>query len=142
MDKPVIELDTYRITNISYSSFETQEELEQFQDEDGSVSVTVGVTEDDKNARISISTTVLKSDEEQFDFKKMTMEVTGYFTINVEDNIQEYLNVNATAIMFPYLRTFISVITSLDNSKAIVIPTINTNRFRNNGQTKSHTEWL
>ncbi len=140
MDKPVIELDTYRITNISYSSFETQEELEQFQDEDGSVSVTVGVTEDDKNARISISTTVLKSDEEQFDFKKMTMEVTGYFTINVEDNIQEYLNVNATAIMFPYLRTFISVITSLDNSKAIVIPTINTNRFRNNGQTKSHTE--
>lgn len=129
MNNPVIELNNYRITNIEYTTFETQEELNSFKDENGTISATVGTTEDNKEARIVISTTILKSDEEQMDFKKVTLEITGYFKINTDENVQEYLRVNGTAILFPYLRTFISVITSLDNSDAIVIPTINTNSF-------------
>lgn len=129
MNNPVIELNNYRITNIEYTTFETQEELNAFKDENGTISATVGTTEDNKEARIVISTTILKSDEEQMDFKKVTLEITGYFKINTDENVQEYLRVNGTAILFPYLRTFISVITSLDNSDAIVIPTINTNSF-------------
>lgn len=134
MNNPVIELNNYRITNIEYTTFETQEELNYFEDENGTISATVGTTEDNKEARIVISTTILKSDEEQMDFKKVTLEITGYFKINTDENVQEYLRVNGTAILFPYLRTFISVITSLDNSDAIVIPTINTNSFGENSK--------
>lgn len=134
MNNPVIELNNYRITNIEYTTFETQEELNYFKDENGTISATVGTTEDNKEARIVISTTILKSDEEQMDFKKVTLEITGYFKINTGENVQEYLRVNGTAILFPYLRTFISVITSLDNSDAIVIPTINTNSFGENSK--------
>lgn len=134
MNNPVIELNNYRITNIEYTTFETQEELNYFKDENGTISATVGTTEDNKEARIVISTTILKSDEEQMDFKKVTLEITGYFKINTDENVQEYLRVNGTAILFPYLRTFISVITSLDNSDAIVIPTINTNSFGENSK--------
>lgn len=132
MNKPVIELNNYRITKIEYTTFETLEELSVFEDENGTISATVGTTEDNKEARIVLSTTILKSDEEQMDFKKVTVEITGYFKINTDENVQEYLRVNGTAILFPYLRTFISVITSLDNSDAIVIPTINTNSFGGN----------
>lgn len=134
MNNPVIELNNYRITNIEYTTFETQEELNYFEDENGTISATVGTTEDNKEARIVLSTTILKSDEEQMDFKKVTVEITGYFKINTDENVQEYLRVNGTAILFPYLRTFISVITSLDNSDAIVIPTINTNSFGENSK--------
>ncbi|MFW3361484.1 hypothetical protein ACN2A0_02295 [Aerococcus viridans] len=134
LNNPVIELNNYRITNIEYTTFETQEELNYFKDENGTISATVGTTEDNKEARIVISTTILKSDEEQMDFKKVTLEITGYFKINTDENVQEYLRVNGTAILFPYLRTFISVITSLDNSDAIVIPTINTNSFGENSK--------
>ncbi|KAF3301617.1 hypothetical protein FPV23_03900 [Carnobacterium sp. PL17RED31] len=119
---------------MEYTTFETQEELNYFKDENGTISATVGTTEDNKEARIVISTTILKSDEEQMDFKKVTLEITGYFKINTDENVQEYLRVNGTAILFPYLRTFISVITSLDNSDAIVIPTINTNSFGENSK--------
>ena len=57
------------------------------------------------------------------------ISVIGYFEINPEveqEEIEQYLVQNGTAILFPYLRTTISFITSLDNEKAIIIPTINT----------------
>ncbi|AMB94975.1 hypothetical protein CYJ28_02655 [Aerococcus sanguinicola] len=57
------------------------------------------------------------------------MTVVGQFKINEKINHIDYLRVNGTAILFPYLRTFISVVSSLDNEDAIVIPTVNTNNF-------------
>ena len=51
--------------------------------------------------------------------------VSGYFTINSESEQENYLVVNGAAIIFPYLRSAISMVSSLDSSDAVLIPTVN-----------------
>ena len=49
--------------------------------------------------------------------------------INEKTEAKKHLSVNGTAILFPYLRSIVSILSSLDNSNAIVLPTINTHSF-------------
>jgi preprotein translocase subunit SecB len=48
-----------------------------------------------------------------------------------EEIIEEYLKINGTAILYPYIRSALSVISSLDSESAILLPTLNTNIFKN-----------
>lgn len=56
--------------------------------------------------------------------------VAGYFEINKDfesdkDKIQNYLAINGAAILFPYVRSIISMVSSLDSQGSIVMPTLN-----------------
>ena len=57
--------------------------------------------------------------------KKIKATITGFFDINTEENISDILYVNGTAILYPYLRSIVSVVSALDSSEAMVLPTIN-----------------
>ncbi|AUI80235.1 hypothetical protein BB562_11480 [Lactiplantibacillus pentosus] len=57
------------------------------------------------------------------------LELEGYFEVSNElDNskIATALAVNGVAILFPYARSVISMVSTLDSSEVIVLPTINT----------------
>lgn len=59
-------------------------------------------------------------------FISATVEATFKFdNVKVGDEIPEYFYVNAIAIVFPYLRAFITTLTSVANLKPLVLPTYN-----------------
>lgn len=123
--KPVIEFKGYRITNIDYRVFPSLEELEYLDLENGEMAVWVGLSEDKKEAEIKITSQVVDENH----LRGITLEISGQFYVNIEENISEYLAVNGTAILYPYVRSVISILTSLDNENAIILPTLNTNNL-------------
>lgn len=59
---------------------------------------------------------------------KVSVKMIGYFefkdVIN-SDNLSNYFYVNAPAILFPYLRSYISALTALSGCRTIIIPPMN-----------------
>lgn len=129
MDKhqPVIEFQNYRITNIDFSVYQNMDEINELDIEEGRISATLSIDDTFENSRLRISTTIIDKEN----LRTITAEITGYFKINVEDEkkAEEYSRINGTAILAPFLRTTISILTSLDNENAVILPTLNTNNF-------------
>lgn len=134
--EPVIKFKQYRITKIDYKAFDDTEELEKHKSEHGNLKMSVTFSEEQDKARLIVEASVIDFEERRMAF----IEVTGYFEVNPEMDIEDtrsFLQVNGTAILFPYIRTTISFITSLDNENAIILPTINTTDFGENDNNKS-----
>ncbi len=58
---------------------------------------------------------------------KIEIEVVGYFKYsNIEEKkLNDFLYQNAPAILFPYIRAYISALTTLSGINPIVLPTLN-----------------
>lgn len=58
---------------------------------------------------------------------QVSLNMTGYFSYKGTDKTQliKYLGFNAPAIMFPYVRAYVSNLTGLSGISPIVMPTIN-----------------
>lgn len=58
---------------------------------------------------------------------------TGNFRFeNIDDsNNENYLFLNAPAIMFPYIRAYISTLTALSGIEPLLLPTLNLSRLKN-----------
>ena len=128
MDKPVIDFKEYRISKINYRVVDSSDEFEEYRDKDKIISLNVALNDEKNSARLIVSTAVI---DEKYS-RVAEVEITGYFNINPEvdeSSIEQYLVQNGTAILFPYMRSLVSFITSLDNENAIIIPTINTTGF-------------
>ncbi len=124
-NKPVIELEGYRITSVDFTGYDTLEELEELHLSSGKISASVTIDSEIENARLQLGTVVVDEDN----LRTIEVELTGYFIINEKTEAKKHLSVNGTAILFPYLRSIVSILSSLDNSNAIVLPTINTHSF-------------
>ena len=56
------------------------------------------------------------------------IDIVGFFKYSNEDNeaiIKNYFYINAPAILFPYIRAYISSLTALSGFETITLPTIN-----------------
>lgn len=56
------------------------------------------------------------------------VSVEAFFTFNREiakENIQSYFCINAPAIVFPYIRAYISTLTALSGIDTLILPTLN-----------------
>ena len=124
-NKPVIELEGYRITSVDFTGYDTLEELEELHLSSWKISASVTIDSEIENARLQLGTIVVDEDN----LRTIEVELTGYFIINEKTEAKKHLSVNGTAILFPYLRSIVSILSSLDNSNAIVLPTINTHSF-------------
>lgn len=64
---------------------------------------------------------------------KVEIESVGFFKFeNIEsDKLSSFLYYNAPAILFPYLRAYISSLTTLSGIKPIVLPTLNLSNLKN-----------
>jgi preprotein translocase subunit SecB len=71
---------------------------------------------------VTIIVTVTK--ESEYDLK---VRLTGYFEFDETDNIskEELLRKNAVAILMPYVRTQITMLTSQPETDSLVLPLIN-----------------
>lgn len=123
--KPVIEFQSYRLTNIDFSVYDDLEEINALDLEEGSIRASLNADDDFRHARLKISTTIVDSDN----LRTIDVEITGFFNVNESDNnkAENYMRVNGTAILLPYLRAIVSILSSLDNENSIIMPTFNTN---------------
>ena len=129
MGTPVLNFKGYRIVNIDSKRLESTEEFDSESKDFMDLSAFVGITEDNNEAHIKV--TCLLNDIENL--RKVTIEIVGIFEIALKDaseeEIKKILAVNGVAILFPYVRAAMSVISSLDNENSILLPTINTTSF-------------
>ncbi len=123
--KPVIEFKSYQIQHYNFERKKIKGDTI-LNEEPFSISVTSGITDDLKHGRINIQVS--------YDLPVIIVdiEVSGYFDTNeleTLEQIEEHLIVNGTAIVFPYIRSMVSMLSSLDSENAIILPTINTTNF-------------
>ncbi|MBT2569835.1 protein-export chaperone SecB [Planococcus sp. ISL-110] len=128
--EPVIKFRGYSIEKLVFTKEEMDfdEEFEDQEDKDLSLSLNYGVTEDFKEGKVEL-TVRIKNTENDI---KISLKVVGDFEINNLDDIEkihQFLSINGTAILYPYVRSIISMVSSLDSPDAILLPTINTSNF-------------
>ncbi|RZJ89921.1 MAG: hypothetical protein EOO20_09620, partial [Chryseobacterium sp.] len=83
----------------------------------------IGMSRSNLYLKLSIS---CKSESEQKPFLSI-VSMSSYKFKNVEniDDIPEYFYPNCAAIIFPYIRAYVSIITTQANQPGIILPTIN-----------------
>ena len=94
--------------------------------ESDSFRVAYSVEEDsDSEYRCSLSFNVTREDE--FD---ATVRITGYFSIDENDPMKDaLLSQNAVAILFPYARSQMTILTSQPETTPVVLPVINVQKM-------------
>lgn len=121
MNKPVISFKNYEILNLEYKKIED----EIVEKTEISPKVAIGVTEELDLGKVEIDVTIVDS----INNRTIRALVRGIFSIQENLSLEEielYLTQNGTAILYPYTRSIISMISSLDSESSILLPTINT----------------
>lgn len=120
--EPVIIFQGYRIIEYVFKINKHQEK------NDFKLSVQPNIFNEDDHKYGEITVKLVKVNDEV----NIKMSIIGRFEINRkweldEDRIEEFLVHNGTAIVYPYMRAAVSMLTSLDSEKAVLLPTLNTN---------------
>lgn len=130
MKGPAIEFLHYEIERIEYSREITNEDREGSSLKD--MGITCGISENLEYGKVTIQNTIIDSDNE----RKIFVSISGHYKINDgfnsnEDEAKSYIVTNGTAILYPYVRSVFSIISTLDSNDAIVLPTVNVNELFN-----------
>lgn len=124
--KPVITLEGYKITKLLKEIFEN--DIEDI-DHPFNMELEYSLADGEPYALLSVIVNLYLSNTHY------NIEVEGIFLIDdenfSEDEIEEFVRVNGTAILYPYIRSTISTISSLDSEDTILLPTLNTQVFKN-----------
>ena len=134
MEKPVIFLQKYELEEIIVSRNVTESDLEK---DILNLDAKVALTEDKKQGAVKL----IVSLADRVHKKKIKATITGFFDINTEENISDILYVNGTAILYPYLLSIVSVVSALDSSEAMVLPTINVLELMKNSKANDSFDW-
>ncbi|WP_430617352.1 hypothetical protein IGI86_002612 [Enterococcus sp. AZ188] len=127
MESPIT-FKGYKINSISY---ETSKDDQIDLTEEYKPDISFGVDSNFEMGTVQIIS-VLNTIERQ-----LTINISGFFELNKnytedEEEIMSYLGINGSAILLPYVRAIVSVLTTLDSNQAIVLPTINVVELLNN----------
>lgn len=89
--------------------------------------IQLGLNENDiKEAILKLEVEIGENTEEDY----LKVSIAGYFTFETEEEVDEeviynFYERNGTAILFPYLRSIVSDLTSKGSDSPIILPTIN-----------------
>lgn len=85
---------------------------------------TIGVHETENRMRLVLDTSI----SDKNNALSIAVKAEGYFEFDEglsEDMKEGFFNANAPAILFPYIRAYISTLSTLSGIKPIVLPTLN-----------------
>ena len=126
-NKSIMQLTNLYFKNISFSreKLNIDDNLKIFFDHE--------IRKNDNNTDVVLS--VLINDENNA--LKLSVELVGTFAFSNSENVNKNLydnliNKNAIAILFPYLRSQVTLITSQPNMTPIILPPININTLLKN----------
>lgn len=123
MNKPVISFEKYEILSIEYKKSDEQTK----ENTDINTEVSLGISDELKSGIVEIDVSIFDSNNN----RDIQTRVRGFFLVNEELNaekIEQFLGQNGTAMLYPYVRSIISMVSSLDSETSILLPTINTSR--------------
>lgn len=124
-NSPVINFDAYKIYSMEYKSYDSDDEYnKKLADFPLEMNIIPFISEDNKNGKVSID--VSFSNESKKSIGKVSL--AGFFSVdenvNAED-AKQYLAVNGSAMVYPYIRTITSILTGLDDSNVTTLNSIN-----------------
>lgn len=90
--------------------------------------VQIGVNQNDL---YKVTLTLKGAKKEEYDF---LISLSGFFTFETSDSLSEdqkqsLINTNAVAILMPYLRSEVSLLTAQPNMECVVLPVFNINKM-------------
>ena len=86
-----------------------------------------GTIIDGHKMRLDLATTITNGNETL----TISVKAEGYFEFDndITQELQDkFFKINAPAILFPYIRAYISTLTSLSGIETIILPTLNISR--------------
>ncbi|MFT8633423.1 MAG: protein-export chaperone SecB [Liquorilactobacillus ghanensis] len=127
LQEPYIKLKAYKIMNLSYSNTLINKKNKK---NNFSLVPNLKVRKDKKNGILNVKVDLVKFINEK-NCLEVLIEIDGIFEISNELYSDEakmvnVLYVNGTAMLYPYVRAIISMITGLDSTTTVLLPTINT----------------
>ena len=139
MEAKNVEFQKYQINKLVFQRQEKAEILVADKGKNLEVSSMIKTTPDNKNARVELTTVYHGKREELY------LELWGYFTLTTKlerNEITDYLGLNGVALLLPYARSIISMVSVLDGKDALLMPTVyvigllkSTEPFENNQKT-------
>lgn len=121
--EPVIYLEGYNINKIKYEHIENADS-QVFKDEPD-FTFNFGLTEDLTGGLVNIIVEYFEASVSRYIY----VDASGVFKLNLNDfdetSVKNHLMQNGSAILFPYIRSIISMISTLDGPSAIILPTLN-----------------
>lgn len=111
----------YRITE---SAIQIDPEREPNDELEVNFEQTIGVHETENRMRLLLNTTITDKDS----VLSIAVKAEGFFEFNSEldeEMKDDFFNTNAPAILFPYIRAYISTLSTLSGLKPIILPTLN-----------------
>ena len=116
----------FRFVNyrINESAIKLDPEVEPSDELEVNFEQTIGVHETENRMRLLLNTSI----SDKNNALSIAVKAEGYFEIDEglsEDMKEGFFNANAPAILFPYIRAYISTLSTLSGIKPIVLPTLN-----------------
>lgn len=122
-NKPVITFDSYRIEKLTVMDLTSEDNLDQKKPHMNLVA-RFGLTEDRKYGRVKQVADCISLETGH----QIHIELVGKFTVkNLEadvETIQSYISGNANAMLYPYWRSIVSIVSTIDSSQATILPTL------------------
>jgi preprotein translocase subunit SecB len=88
-----------------------------------------GISDDRRHARVGLTCAVVSTPQSQERGLRLVVEIEGIFTVLVDEGERELvdrvLHENTLAILFPFLRSAVSVVTVAANIPPLVLPVVN-----------------
>lgn len=127
-----LQFDTYKILTMEYHQTLDSEEWNEEEQPNFEVNVAIN-KENITKAFVTIKVEIGEKGETS---RYVQVEILGHFTYHAEkeesldlETLKKLYRINGTAIMFPYLRSAVSTLTSEGFDSPIVLPTINFKSF-------------
>lgn len=116
----------FRFVNyrINESAIKLDPEVEPSDELEVNFEQTIGVHETENRMRLLLNTSI----SDKNNALSIAVKAEGYFEFDEElseDMKEGFFNANAPAILFPYIRAYISTLSTLSGIKPIVLPTLN-----------------
>ena len=111
----------YRITE---SVIKLNPEVEPNDELEVNFEQTIGVHDTENRMRLLLNTSI----KDKNNALSIAVKAEGFFEFDEgldEDMKDGFFNANAPAILFPYIRAYISTLSTLSGTKPIVLPTLN-----------------
>ncbi|MBO5233191.1 MAG: protein-export chaperone SecB [Prevotella sp.] len=90
------------------------------------LSVSLGVPENINISGNNITYPMNVSIQDENNVLNIEVNIVGNFEIDKDtEDLQSFIEINAPAILFPYIRAHITTITSLSGIKPVILPTLN-----------------
>lgn len=65
--------------------------------------------------------------KDEYDIYQVFVSIVGLFEFKEEiENVTDYFKLNAPAMLFPYVRAYVSSLTSISGVDTVILPTIST----------------